>query len=118
MFAVLQIRRPVLAAACLGLYVAGLMALFGAAYGKTLDDILFELPIAVAMTTAVAAAANRRARPGLTGLTAEQVRRVVRWVRHGEVVYLGLYTDRDQALEALWRREQRQPAGPASGTEG
>lgn len=85
MFAVLQIRRPVLAAACLGVYVAGLMTIFGAAYGKALDDILFDVPIAVAVTTAVAAAANRRVRPGLTGLTTDQVRRVVRWVWQGEV---------------------------------
>jgi hypothetical protein len=85
-FAELQIRRPVVAAVCFGLYMAGLTALFGAAYGRPVEDVLFQVPVALVVATVVGAAVNRRVRQGLAGLGAEQVRRVVRWVRRGEVV--------------------------------
>ncbi|MGH8974501.1 MAG: hypothetical protein ACRD0C_15030 [Acidimicrobiia bacterium] len=62
------------------------MALVGAVYGRSVGDLLLELPLTVITATVVGAAANKRLRPGLAGLTAEQVRRVVRWVRRGEVV--------------------------------
>lgn len=73
-------------AALFGLWLAALMTLMGAVYGRSLGDLLFDLPVAVITATAVGAAVNRRVRPGLAGLTAEQVRRVVRWVRRGESV--------------------------------
>ncbi len=86
-FPVLQIRRPALAAVCFGLYVAVGMALLAAAMGRPVGDVLFELPVSVITATVVGAVVNKRTRPeGLAGLTAEQIRRVVRWVRRGEAV--------------------------------
>ena len=88
MFPVLQIKRPLLAAVCYGLFFGGWMALSGAVLGTPLLDLVFEVAVSVIVATAVGAAVNPRLRPpGLAErLSTAQVRQVVRWLRSGETV--------------------------------
>ncbi len=87
MFQVLQIRRPVVAAVCFAVIFAAQMAVFGLVKGEPPADILLEAVVVVLVGTVVGAALNLRVRPeGMSGLSAPQVRSVIRWVRHGDVV--------------------------------